>query len=62
MDKFMASEKVLLGGDFDGHVGSNIGGFGEVHGGGSLGVWFGLSKEIIEGLDCWIEQLVQCWA
>ena len=34
MDKVVTSEKVLLvGGDFNGHVGSDIGGFGKVHGG-----------------------------
>ena len=31
MDKVVTSEKVLLGGDFNGHVGSDISGFGEVH-------------------------------
>ena len=29
----MTSKKVLVGGDFIGHVGSDMGGFGEVHGG-----------------------------
>ena len=33
MDKVVTSEKVLVGGDFNGHVGSDMGGFGEVHGG-----------------------------
>ena len=28
----MTSEKVLVYDDFDGHVGSEMGGFGEVHG------------------------------
>ena len=28
----MTSGKVLVGGDFNGHVGSDMGGFGEVHG------------------------------
>ena len=32
IDKVVTSE-VLVGGDFIGHVGSDIGGFGEVHGG-----------------------------
>ena len=32
MDKVVTSE-VLVGGDFNVHVGSDIGGFGEVHGG-----------------------------
>ena len=29
----MTSEKLLVGGEFNGHVGSYISGFGEVHGG-----------------------------
>ena len=33
MDKVVTSEKLLVGGDFNGHVGSDICGFGEVHGG-----------------------------
>ena len=32
MDKVVTSE-VLVGGDFNDHVGSDVGGFGEVHGG-----------------------------
>ena len=32
MNKVMTSE-MLVGGDFNGHVGSDQGGFGEVHGG-----------------------------
>ena len=28
----MTSEKVLVGGDFNGHIGSDMGGFGEVNG------------------------------
>ena len=32
MEKVVISEKVLVGGDFNGHVGSDMGGFGEVHG------------------------------
>ena len=32
----MTSE-VLVGGDFNGHVGSDMGGFGEVHGGVRIG-------------------------
>ena len=32
MDKVVTSGKVLVGGDFNGHVGSDMGGFGEVHG------------------------------
>ena len=31
MDKVVTSERVLLDGDFNGHVGSYMGGFGEVH-------------------------------
>ena len=31
-DKVVTNEKVLMGGDFDSHVGSDMGGFGEVHG------------------------------
>ena len=30
----MTSEKVLMGGDFNGHVGSDMGGLEEVNGGG----------------------------
>ena len=33
MDKVVTSEKLLVGGEFNGHVDSYIGGFGEVHGG-----------------------------
>ena len=33
MGKVVKSEKVLVGGEFNGHVGSDMGGFGEVHGG-----------------------------
>ena len=32
MDKVVTSGKVLVGGDFNGHVGSDMGGFGENHG------------------------------
>ena len=37
IDKFVTSEKVLVGGDFNAHVGSDVGGFGEVHGGLGIG-------------------------
>ena len=37
MDKVVTSDNVLVGGDFNGHVGSDIGGFGEVHGGFGIG-------------------------
>ena len=37
MDKVVTSEKVLEGGDFNGHVGTNMGGFGKVHGDFSIG-------------------------
>ena len=37
MDKVVTSEKVLVGGDFNVHVGSDMGGFGEVHGGFAIG-------------------------
>ena len=37
MDKVMTSDNVLVGGDFNGHVGSDMGGFGEVHGGFGIG-------------------------
>ena len=37
MDKVVTSEKVLVGGEFNGHVGSDMGGFGEVHGGFGVG-------------------------
>ena len=42
MDKVVTSEKVLMGGDFNGHVGSDMGGLEEVNGGG--GVWDWASK------------------
>ena len=32
-DKFVTSKKVLVGGDINYHVGSDMGGFGEVRGG-----------------------------
>ena len=35
----MTSEKVLVYDDFDGHVGSEMGGFGEVHGWFRRGSW-----------------------
>ena len=37
MDKVVTSDNVLVGSDFNGHVGSDMGGFGEVHGGLGLG-------------------------
>ena len=37
MDKFVTSEKVFVGGYFSGHVGSDMGGFGEVHRGFGIG-------------------------
>ena len=37
MDKFVTSEKGLVGGDFNGHIGSDMGDFGEVHGGFGVG-------------------------
>ena len=37
MDKVLTNEKVLVGGDFNGHVGSDMDGFGEVHKGLGLG-------------------------
>ena len=37
MDKVVTSENVFVGGDFNGHVGSDVGGFGEVHGGFGIG-------------------------
>ena len=33
MDKIETNEKVLIGGDFNGHAGSTMGGSEEVHGG-----------------------------
>ena len=33
MGKVVTGEMVLVGGDFNGYVGSDMGGFGEVHGG-----------------------------
>ena len=37
LDQIMSTKKVLIGGDFNGHVGSDCGGFGEVHGGYRFG-------------------------
>ena len=37
MGKVVTSEKVLVGGDFNGHVGSDMESFGEVHGGFGIG-------------------------
>ena len=37
MDKVVTSEKVLVGGDCNGHVGSDMSGFGEVPGGLEIG-------------------------
>ena len=37
MDRVVTSDNVLVGGDFKGHVGSDMGGFGEVHGGFGIG-------------------------
>ena len=37
MNKVVRSKKVLVGGDFNGHVGSGMGGFEEVHGGFGIG-------------------------
>ena len=37
MNKVVTSEKVLVGGDFNGHIGSDMGGFEEVHGGFGIG-------------------------
>ena len=37
MDKVVTSEKVLVGGDFNDHVGTDMGGFGEVHVGFGIG-------------------------
>ena len=48
----MASE-VLVDGDFNSHVRSDMGGFGEVYG------VLGLGKEMMEGLDCWTGHLVK---
>ena len=33
MDKILTIEKLLVGGDFNSHVGSDMDGFGEVQGG-----------------------------
>ena len=37
MDKIVTSEKVLVGCDFNGHVGSDMGVFGDVHQGFGIG-------------------------
>ena len=47
----MTSEKVLMGGDFNGPNGSDMGGFG----GGQWG--FRLGKQMMEGSDCWTGEL-----
>ena len=49
----MTSE-VLSDGDFKGHVGSDMGGCGEVNEG------FRIGQIHDEGSDCWIGQLVKC--
>ena len=48
MGKVVTSEKVLVGGDFNGYVGSNMGGFAEVHGGFLIGQ---INVEVIRLLD-----------
>ena len=53
MDKVVTSEKVLVGGDFNGHDGSDMGGFGEIHWG------FGIGQKMMEVSDCWIGQLLK---
>ena len=45
----MTSEKVLVGGDFNDHVGSDMGGFGGVHGGFGIGQ---INNRGIRLLDC----------
>ena len=52
MDKVVTSEKVLVGGDFNGHVSSDMGGLGEVHGS------FGIGHQM-EGSHCCTGQLVK---
>ena len=37
MDRVVTIEHILVGGDFNGHVGSDIGSFGEVHGSFGIG-------------------------
>ena len=37
MDKVVTSENELVGGDSNSYVGSDMGGFGEVHGGFGIG-------------------------
>ena len=51
MDEVVTSEKVLVGGDFNGHVGSDMGGFGEIR--GVLGFANKLWKDQIVGLGSW---------
>ena len=53
MHKVMTSEKVLVGGNFNSHVGSDMGGFGEVRGG------LGIGKINDRGSDCWTGKLVK---
>ncbi|XP_019226427.1 PREDICTED: uncharacterized protein LOC109207881 [Nicotiana attenuata] len=33
----LPAEKLFIGGDFNGHIGSTVGGYGEVHGGFDFG-------------------------
>ena len=44
-----------MGGNFNGNFCSDMGGFGEIHGGFGIG-------QINEGLDCWAGQLVKSCA
>ena len=44
MGKFVKGEKVLVGRDFNGTAGSDMGGFGEAHGGWGWGVWNWVNK------------------
>ena len=46
MDKVVTNEKVLVDGDFNGHVGSGMGDFGENHGA------FGIGQMNDGGSDC----------
>ena len=53
MDKVVTSEKVLVGGDFNGYVASDMGGFREINGG------LGIGQINNGGSNYWTGQLVK---
>ncbi|XP_019264090.1 PREDICTED: craniofacial development protein 2-like [Nicotiana attenuata] len=52
LDKLVSSipqsEKLVIGGDFNGHIGADAGGYGEVHGGFGLGVRNGGGTSLLD--------------